>query len=266
MREKRGADSFRNEHFEKAKKFINGKISEDEYLHFHKEQGSKHFFELTVLKKDMALYVQLLRKLSLPGRRKILFDAYSTGFVWSEYRKIFEKYNTKMFEGFSDNRIDIFIKNGEASTNGIVVAAMFAIICRVPLNWLTTGRASAKWSYDCYENLDIEECRASELLASLNDVNRYTISVEGINLLFGNRSLYVRKEIKYGSVMMEICEDQLSNHEVHELNIFFIKFGFSPLYMRTIFPQRYHLAYFHPLRSREIVCLPMEAFYHTPFV
>lgn len=266
MKDKRGADSLRNELFKKAMMFIHNLISEDEYLFFHKEQGAKHFFELTLLKRDMSLYVQMLKKLSLHGRRKILLDAYSTGFVWSEYREIFEKFNAKMFKGFSDNRIATFIKSGELSTNGIVLSAMFAIICRVPLDWLLVPNISGNWFNDSYRYLDLEECNASELLASLVEVSRYSISVEGINFLLDNRKLLVRKEVRYGSVLLEICEDQLSNKEMYQLNCIFLNAGFAPIYMKTVIPQRYHLAYFHPWRSREIVCLPMEAFYHTPFM
>jgi len=241
MDEKSGQGLWDQEFYKKAKEFIRGDIVESDWEEYHAIHNSKHHFEIPLLKEIYSEFSDFVRMLSVKNRRRILLDAYSTGFTRIELEKA----------GVSSKRVGKFvrmqnIKDDEISCRFLSLLSLF---CRVPMHWLTEEHVVDIWDNEhLFQMPVISMHKFTEYLRCALGGTR---EVRGFRITLGSNIFRVRVQILSNGFLVEFYHESIADDEFTLFKETLKQFQCIPGYMHTVIPSRTHRALFgHSFEQR----------------
>lgn len=251
-----GADLWSKEHYVRMKKFIIGQLSEEELMRTLEEDNSKHYFGFKFLKINYEQeYSRFIKKLSLKNRRIFLLEADNTGFT-----QVLLAHAT----GYSEKMINNFkFSTTKNDVTNIYFLNMISLVCRVPTHWLT--KESTQEIYDSMHLLYVKDAdysidRFKSMIARVTKKSRF---VTGVRLALDSIIVYLRIEIIYGALLIEVLNDELCPDLNKCLDNVMAQFNPTVGYINTVISARRHKAYFSQHKSSGGVSPPIEFYTYT---
>jgi hypothetical protein len=250
-------------------KFLKGEISEEEYIDTRKDEIGRvrePWPELLFLKSDMKVFAEYLLELSLMGRRLVLLEEESIGFIKTDLYNLY---------GIPSNTVGKYLRGTDRKKNppkirdmtvrppkvSKEVIAFFAILSRVPISWLEDEKPELVWKANHFNYLPDAKMSLSTFNVLLE---KYSLDVQhdvmGIIINEGVRfPLYLRLERFHCGFIIEVFNPNFGLNDLFIIRDLLKKFHYiEEGYMDTVIESQKNYTFIVNQYCMNPVCLPME--------
>lgn len=218
---KKSQEYWTPKHLEYLKAFRE-KGNEESYYLSHESDGQEYWYEIPELLKEMQSFSDLLQKVSLPFRRRILLNIAATDMS----RRVLERNY-----GITRPRVQNFINN-KYEKYEIELISSLAILCRVPISWLISEEISEQWEVEHFRYQRAVSNGADVLSELLNSSLEHT--VKGIYLRDKGIELFIRIEKVNRECSLEVFNDHLNGIQMKYIDEILHPVTYKMKYFQTV--------------------------------
>lgn len=261
------ANDLRYGYYNSARDFIEGILSEDEYIKKHHDSIDRNTLpwdELYLLQSNMEDYRNYLLRFSLYNRRLVLLNEEIIRFSQQDlYLKfgvsfdLIRKFIGKKDENPRTKIVKATIREvlpGYGSQ--IELAAYISVLTRVPFEWLKFENPSMSWTTDYFLLLKDPLMNRDEFLNLIKSLPEDIHDVRGIILEVGNNArLYIRFEWIKGAFIIELFNPNSTYSQFDSLIRILTEYKLDYGLAQTVIPSQRNFVIFCQNKSRKSICL-----------